>query len=298
MSALEDMQLFVATVDAGSFTAAAERLGLSKQFVSRRLMALEARLGVRLLIRTTRRLSVTALGHEYHARATQILEAVSEAEHVVGSGSSSPRGTLRVSAPMSFGTLHLGGVVPDFLARCPEVRLELDLNDRLVDLVGEGYDMAIRIGTLRDSALVARRIAPAPLVSCCSPDYLRRRGAPMTPDALRAHDCLPYGHGRSVEWVYARDGAPWPVAVSGRLRVNNGELARDAAIAGLGIALLPTFIVGPALRAGALVTVLDAYAPPPEAVWAVYPQHRQAFLAIRVFVDFLREAFADGARWV
>lgn len=292
MNALEDMQLFVATIEAGSFTAAAERLGLSKQFVSRRLAALEARLGVRLLNRTTRRLDITELGREYHARACAILDAVAETEDMIGSGSRQPRGTLRLAAPMSFGTLHLSPLLPHFLARYPDLRLEIDLNDRTVDLIGEGYDMAIRIGALPDSALVARRIAGMRLVTCCSPGYLHGRGAPPEPEALAAHDCLPYGHTRATEWLYRRAGERIAVPVNGRLRVNNGELARDAAIAGLGLTQLPTFIVGAALARGELVTVLDDFAPNPGGIFAVYPQHRQAFLAIRALADFLKEAFA------
>lgn len=293
MNALEDMQLFATTVEAGSFTAAAERLGLSKQFVSRRLAALEARLGVRLLNRTTRRLSVTELGREYHARACTILDAVAETEDMIGSGSRQPRGTLRLAAPMSFGTLHLSPLLPRFLARYPDLRLEIDLNDRTVDLIGEGYDMAIRIGALPDSALVACRLAGMRLVTCCSPGYLHGRGAPPEPEALSAHDCLPYGHTRATEWLYRRAGERIAVPVNGRLRVNNGELARDAALAGLGLTQLPTFIVGAALARGELVTVLDDFAPNPGGIFAVYPQHRQAFLAIRALADFLKEAFGE-----
>ncbi len=294
MSQLEDMRIFVATVEAGSFTAASERLGLSKQFVSRRVMALEARLGVRLLNRTTRRLHVTELGREFHARALRILEDVSDAELAVSSRGGSPRGRLRVAAPMSFGTMHLGALLPAFLLRHPAVCVELDLNDRSVDLVGEGYDMAIRIGALEDSTLVARTLAPVRMVACCSPDYLQGRGAPATPAELDAHDCLPYGHGKGVEWVFLENGRPRPVAVSGRLLANNGEIVRDAAIAALGIAWLPTFIVGEALRAGRLVAVLEAFAPPPRAAYAVYPRHRQASLAIRAFVDYLAEVLDDA----
>ena len=294
MNQLEDMQIFVATVDAASFTAASIKLGLSKQFVSRRIMTLEARLGVRLLNRSTRRLSVTEVGREYYERAAKIIEDVGDAERAVSSQNTSPRGTLRVTAPMSFGTLHLGTLLPRFLLQCSQISVELDLSDRTVDLISEGYDMAIRIGTLPDSSLIARPLAPAPLVTCCSPAYLQARGAPATPAELKDHDCIPYGHSRSVEWLFDKDGKPWPVAVTGRLRVNNGEVARDAAIAGLGIAALPTFIVEPALRAGRLVTVLDRYARPPATVFAVYPQHRQSFLAIRAFVDFLRDALQSG----
>lgn len=293
MNQLEDMRIFVATVDAGSFTAASEKLGLSKQFVSRRLMSLEARLGVRLLNRSTRRLHVTDVGREYHARAVRILEDVSDAELAVSSQGANPKGVLRVSAPMSFGTMHLGQVLPGFLLRYPAITMEIDLNDRSVDLIREGFDMAIRIGRLQDSTLIARPLAPARMVACCSPAYLQGRGAPCTPAELALHDCLLYGHGRGVEWDFHCDGRVRSVPVAGCLLANNGEVVRDAAIAGLGIAWLPTFIVGEALRNGRLVTVLDEHAVPPVAVHAVYPQHRQASLAIRAFVDFLGETLAD-----
>jgi DNA-binding transcriptional LysR family regulator len=297
MSQIEDMRIFVATVDAGSFTAASDRLGLSKQFVSRRIMALEERLGVRLLNRTTRRLSVTELGREYHERASRIIEEVLDAEHSVSGRSASPRGTLRISAPVSFGTMYLSVLIPQFLARHPNVAIEMDLNDRRCDLVAEGYDMAIRIGVLSDSTLVARRIAPVRVVVCGSPGYLQRRGTPQEPEQLPDHDCLPYGHSRAVDWVFERDGQPLTVPISGRLRVNNGELARDAAIADLGLTMLPTFIVGEALRAGRLVTMLDTFVPPPLAVHVVYPKHRQSFVAIRAMTEFLQQQLASGERW-
>jgi DNA-binding transcriptional LysR family regulator len=292
MNQLEDMRIFVTTVEKGSFTGASDALGLSKQFVSRRVAALEERLGVRLLNRTTRRLHVTDAGREYHARAVRILEEVEDAELAVSSQGDSPRGTLRLTAPMSFGTLYLGSVLPAFLLRYPAVSVELDLNDRTVDLIHEGYDMGIRIGTLDDSTLIARALAPAQIVTCCSPAYLAGRGAPVTPDDLATHDCLLYGHNRQVNWTFQEVGKPCSVSVSGCLLANNGEIVRDAALAGLGIAWLPTFIVGDALREGRLVTVLDAYAPPPMVVYAVYPQHRQASLTIRAFVDYLREALS------
>lgn len=295
MSQLEDMQIFVTTVDAGSFTAAADRLGLSKQFISRRIMALEERLGGRLLIRTTRKLSVTDTGRAYYERALKIIDEVHEAEQQVSNENSSPRGTLRISAPVSFGSLHLGPAIARFMLQCPEVRIELDLSDRFVDIVGEGYDMAIRIGHLADSSLIARQIAPVQVVACASPAYLKRRGKPALPADLKAHDCLPYGHGRHVDWVFADKGKPLHVPVKGRLRANNGELVYAAALAGLGIVLLPTFIVGAALRSKQLVTLLDAWAPPPLTLYAVYPQHRQASLAVQVFVDFLRTTFGKAS---
>ena len=295
MNQLEDMQIFVSTVDAQSFTAAADKLGLSKQFISRRIMALEDRLGARLLIRTTRRLSVTDTGRAYYERALKIIDEVNDAEQLVSSENLSPRGTLRISAPMSFGTLHLGPAIARFMAQCPDVRIELDLSDRFVDIVGEGYDMAIRIGNLSDSSLIARQIAPAQIVACASPAYLKQRGKPQSPTDLKDHDCLLYGHGRNVEWVFADKGKPLTVPVKGRLRANNGELASCAAIEGLGIVLLPTFIVGAALRAKKLVTILDAWAPPPLTIYAVYPQHRQASLAVKAFTDFLRNTFGKAS---
>lgn len=292
MSQFEDMRLFVSVLDCKSFTAAAESLGLSKQFVSRRLTGLEARLGVRLINRSTRKLSATPLGLTYYERAQRILDDVAEAEQSVSLQSGSARGLLRLSAPMSFGTLHLSPLLPGFMQRYPEVNIELDLSDRTVDLLGDGYDMAVRIGMLEDSTLVARQIAPLETVTCCSPDYLNRRGAPQTPDDVRSHECLLYGHSKAVDWAYWVDGKIERVAVRGRLRVNNGELVRDAAIAGLGLARLPTFIVGPALAAGTLIRVLDTYQLPLAKVFAVYPQHRQGSVLVRLLIDYLKDSLA------
>lgn len=294
MDVFEDMRIFVSAVDLHGFTAAADKLGLSKQFVSRRVGALEQRLGVRLLTRTTRKLAVTDLGRIYYERAAQILADVGEADLAVSSQSGQPRGLLRVSAPMSFGTMHLSRLVPRFLAAHPEISLELDLNDRAVDIVGEGYDMAVRVAALSDSTLIARLIAPVDSLLCCGPDYLARRGAPATPDDLKQHDCILASQSRSAVWLLSEDGKPRALPVGGRIRFNNGELARDAAVAGLGIVYLPRFIVADALAQGQLLPVLEAYAPPPSGVYSVYPQHRQSSLIIRAFTDFLVAAFRDG----
>jgi DNA-binding transcriptional LysR family regulator len=297
MDVFEDMTIYVHAVDLRGFTAAADKLGLSKQFVSRRVSALEARLGVRLLTRTTRKLAVTELGRIYHAYATQILADVAMADLAVSSHGGQARGLLRVSAPMSFGTMYLSALVPRFLALHPAVSLELDLNDRAVDVVGEGYDMAIRIAALADSTLIARPIAPVRTIPCCSPAYLAARGAPSTPDELKAHDCILSSQSRSVEWQFLEKGEVRTVPLSGRIRLNNGELARDAAIAGLGIAYLPTFITTGALRSGQLVPLLADYPAPASAVYSVYPQHRQTSPLIHAFTDFLRAAFEDGQAW-
>ncbi|TLX58508.1 LysR family transcriptional regulator [Stutzerimonas nosocomialis] len=290
---LEDLRLFVTTLDQQSFTAAAERLGLSKQYVSRRIQALEAELGVRLLNRTTRRLRPTELGTTLYERATRILDEVSETRELLASQSATARGTLRISAPMTFGTLHLSPILPLFLEEHPLLKVELELNDRPVDLIREGFDMAIRGGMLEDSTLIARRLVEIRMVACASPAYLERHPAPRAPEDLHQHRCLLYGHGRGVEWRFQRDGKPFGVPVDGQLLTNNGEVVRDAAIAGLGITLLPTFIVGQALAQGALVPVLEAFQCQPAAFHAVYPQHRQGSRAVQLFIEFLRRQLRD-----
>ncbi|MGF6572626.1 DNA-binding transcriptional LysR family regulator [Paraburkholderia sp. GAS333] len=285
---LEDMRIFVATVDARNFTAAASRLSLSKQFVSRRVMALEEALGVQLLIRNTRKLAVTELGQEFYERARRILGEVEDAEQAMSLRRAGPRGLLRVSAPMSFGMMHLSPLVAMFLRENGEVRFDMELSDRTVDVVGEGFDMAIRIGVLPDSTLIAQKLVDVRMVACCSPGYARRRGKPAVPADLARHACLLYGHGGAVSWDFVVDGTVKGVEVHGPLRANNGDLIRDAAVAGLGIVRLPDFIVADALRSGQLMPVLEDFLPGATSVYAVYPQHRQSSVTIRAFVEFLR----------
>jgi DNA-binding transcriptional LysR family regulator len=286
MNQLEDMRLFVQTVDAGSFTSAADKLGLSKQFVSKRLAALEARLGVRLLNRTTRTLRMTALGLSYYDEARRLIDDVDGVEQAIARQGAAPRGRLRLSVPMSFGTLVLSRGLPAFLAAHPELAVELELNDRVVDLVGEGYDAAVRIGTLPDSSLIAHPVAVMEMLTVCSPAYRE----------LRQHDCLLYGHSPQVSWNFRERGKPRAVALSGRLRANNGELLRDAAVAGLGLTQLPSFIVADAVQRGELLRVLDDCQPPPLGVHVVYAQHRQSSLSVQVFCDFLRSLLARAPR--
>lgn len=293
MNQLEDMRLFVSVLECKSFTAAAEQSGLSKQFVSRRLMQLEARLGVRLINRSTRRLDVTPLGQAYYESAKKILREVEEAEQAISQQRATPRGALRLSAPMSFGTLYLSRLLPGFLERYPDISIELDLSDRTVDMLDEGYDMAVRIGVLADSSLIARPLGSSDMVTCCSPSYLARQGIPLVPADLAQHECLLYGHSKSVEWSYQQEGRAERIAVRGRYRVNNGELIADAAVAGLGVAQLPTFIAGPHLSSGALIRVLDTFQPPPLTIYALYPQHRQVSLLIRVFSNYLHERLSQ-----
>ncbi|OOV94664.1 MULTISPECIES: LysR family transcriptional regulator [unclassified Pseudomonas] len=293
MNPFEDMRIFCQVMDSGSFTAAADKLGLSKQFVSRRLMQLEERLGVRLLNRSTRRLDVTPLGQNYYESALRLLGEVEEVEQGIAGQNSEPRGTLRLSAPLSFALAHLGCLLPLFLQRYPQVSVEVDLSDRPVDLLSEGYDLVLRIGVLEDSTLIARRIATIQRVYCASPGYLASRGVPQHPEQLSGHDCLPYGHGRQVQWRFQVKGKPMNINVGGRMRVNNGELLKDAAVADLGITYLPTFIVGQALQDGRLVRVLEDFEPEPLTLSAVYPQHRQGSRPVQALIEFLRERLMD-----
>ncbi|PZW68890.1 DNA-binding transcriptional LysR family regulator [Pseudomonas sp. URMO17WK12:I1] len=286
---VEDLRLFVTTLDAGSFTAAADTLGVTKQYVSRRVAALEALLGVRLLNRTTRRLQATELGLLLYDKATTILADLRDAQELVSAQGASLRGTLRVSAPMTFATLHLSHVLPLFMQQHPHINLEIDLNDRAVDLLADGYDMSIRIGTLEDSSLIAKRLTDMQTILCASPAYLAEHGTPADLGELQQHACLLYGHSRHVEWRLREAGKPRNLTMRGQLRANNGELIRDAAIAGMGIAYLPTFIVGQALASGALVPILEQHWPASAAVYAVYPQHRQSARAVQVFSDFIKQ---------
>lgn len=299
MDRLDDMLAFIKVVDTRSFTSAADRLGLSKSVVSRRIAELENRLGARLLNRTTRKLSLTEVGQAFYDRCSRILADLEEAERAASDLHAAPRGRLRINAPVSFGLMHLGPAVSTFLERYPQIEIDIDLNDRYVDLVEEGYDLAVRIGRLRDSSLIARRLAPARLVVCASPAYLERAGTPVTPDDLTRHNCLIYTNVPTAEqWVFAVDGGETrSVRVSGNLRSSNGDLLKAAALAGAGIVILPTFMCGDALAAGTLkCLLLHAYASA-SAVYAVYPQNRHLSPKVRVFVDFLAGRFGPNPYW-
>ena len=299
MDRLAALEAFVRVAECGSFSKAADRLHSSKSVVSRQVSALETELGARLLHRTTRALTLTEAGRSYFERAARILADLAEASASVGQLQAAPRGRLRVSAPMSFGYLHLAPALPDFLDRYPDVELELVMNDRSVDLVDEGFDMAVRIGTLEDSSLVARKLAPMRRTVFASPAYLQARGTPASPDDLKAHECLCYSNlGPSQEWRFVRpDGRPWPVEVHGRLHANNGDALRAAALRGFGLAVLPSFFVGRDLQSGALVSVLEEFMPQDSALYAVYPHARHLSPKVRAFVDFLAERFGPFPYW-
>ncbi|HYA72750.1 MAG TPA: LysR family transcriptional regulator [Roseiarcus sp.] len=299
MDRLAAIEAFVRVAEARSFSEAARRLHASKSAVSRNVGALESELGVRLFHRTTRSLTLTEAGRGYFDRATRILADLEEANLAVSHLQAAPRGRLRVSAPMSFGFLHLAPALPDFLARYPEVAVDLAMNDRFVDLIEEGFDVAVRIGAMDDSSLIARKLAPIRRVVCASPAYFEARGLPLSPDDLKRHECLFNSNiASSQEWQFtARDGKPWPVEVKGRLSANNGDALRVAALKGLGLVNLPTFIVGRDLQAGALTTALDEFISQDMAMSAVYPHSRHLSPKVRAFVDFVADRFGPRPYW-
>ena len=286
---LDAVRIFVAVAAQESFSGAARSLGLSKSVVSKQVGRLEQALGARLLNRTTRRVSLTEAGLAFHRGSLEALAAAEAAEAAVSRLAEAPRGRLRISAPVSFSVRHLGPLLTEFLARYPQITLDLTLNDRRVDLVEEGFDLALRIGVLDDSSLIARKLAPSPLVLCAAPAYLARWGAPAAPRDLTDHDCLIYGHQPGpAQWHFQGPDGRRSVRVRGRLEANNGDLLRAAALDGAGIALLPQFIVGGDIAAGDLARLLpDWDCPSPSAIYAVYPTSRQLSPKVRVCIDYL-----------
>jgi len=290
---IDDLRIYVAVINAGNFSVAAEQLMLSRQYVSRRMAALEAALGARLLNRNTRNFSVTENGLLFARHAQRILDDVQEAELAVSGHKQHLQGSFRLSVPMSFGITHLSPYIAEFLALHPGLQFQVELADRYVDMVGEGFDMAIRIGTLPDSTLIARKLGEFRRVICASPAYLHASGTPDTPEQLQQHRCLGYGRESQLGWELFRDKQRSVVALQGPMVSNNGELLRDAAIAGLGVIMLPEFIVAPALARGELVTVLDSWRPASLQLNALYPQHRQRSEIHRQFIAFLQQRLAD-----
>lgn len=293
---LDAMAIFARVVETESFSAAAHELGMAKSSVSKQISRLEDELAVRLLNRTTRRLSLTEAGATFYQGCQRMVAEAAAAESAVTHLVAAPRGRLRVSAPMSFGVRHISPVLPALLGRCPELSVDLALNDRLVDLVEEGFDVGVRIAHLEESSLVARRLAPSHAVLCASPEYLAARGRPQSVEDLMNHDCLLYTYQASGEiWRFDGPGGRRTLRVRGRLRANSGESLLAATLAGLGIARTPSFICGDALRAGQLVRLLPEWGDSQEPfINAVYPAGRNLSPKVRVFIDFLVEQFGGG----
>lgn len=299
MDRLENMNTFVHIVETGGISAAAERMDVAKSVISRRLKELEAHLGVQLFHRTTRQMNLTDSGRAFYEQSVRILADVQEAEHAVSQSHSALKGNLRVAVPLSFGLLHLGPAITEFLQIHPAIKFDLDFDDRQVDLLAEGFDLAIRIASLPDSSLIARRLAPIQVVMCASPAYLQQMGTPHTPGELINHRCLAYNLiSNSDHWhVYDAAGQLVKTRITPYLKASNGEFLRDVAIAGLGIVLLPVFIIYQAIERGALLPILTEYHYPQVAVYAVYPQTRHLSRRVRVFIDFLSKRFAEQPYW-
>ena len=287
-----EMQTFTAVVDAGSFVKAADALGVSKAAVSRYVGDLEARLGVRLLHRTTRRLSLTGEGQVFYARSKELLAGVDEAEAEITSRSGAASGLLRINAPVTFGIRHLAPLWGLFRARYPNVTLDVTLADRVVDLVEEGYDVAIRIATLPSSTLISKRLATTRMVLCASPDYLKAHGAPRRPAELTAHAVISYSYWSTRdEWHF--DGPQGHVSVKTQpcLHTNSGDTCRAAALAHQGIILQPTFLVGDDLAAGTLVELMPEFRSIELGIYAIYPTRKHVSPKVRALIDFLAEHF-------
>jgi DNA-binding transcriptional LysR family regulator len=287
---LASLRAFVKVVELGSFSEAGRRLRLSRSAVSKYVADLENDLGVQLLNRTTRQASPTENGQAYFERALAVLADLDAADQSVAHLQSTPRGLLRVNAPMSFGTIKLGPAIADFMALYPELKIQLVLSDEHVDPVQEGLDVTLRIAELESSSLIARKIVPIERVVCASPDYLERHGTPAHPNDLRSHNCLTYGFlATGNQWkLSGSDGDHW-IQPNWTLCANNAEVLRDAAVKGRGIALLPVFIAEAELKSGALRTLLSDYKSPPLTLYAIYPPTRHLAIKVRLFIDFLVE---------
>lgn len=288
MNRFQEMRVFVAVVEAGSFVGAADAVALSKAAVSRIVSELEQRLGVRLLHRTTRRLSLTDEGEVFFARCKDLLAGVEEAEAEITERSGQAVGVLKVSAPFSYGVLRLAPLWGGFLAAHPQIQLEVTLSDRFVDLVDEGFDVAIRIARLPSSSLVSRRLSATRMVLCASPGYLKRHGTPHQPADLAGHAVLAYSLLAAGDtWEFEGPDGPVAVRVQSRMRSNSGDICRAVALADQGIVLQPAFLVGEDLEAGRLVELMPEYKSPELGVYAVYPSRKHLLPKVRVLIDHL-----------
>lgn len=299
MDRFENMNAFVRVVEAGGISAAADRMGIAKSVVSRRLKELEEHLGVELFHRTTRQMNLTDTGRAFYQQSVRILEDILEAEHATSQFHGTIKGSLKIAVPLSFGLMHLGPAINEFLQTHPDIAFDLDFNDRQVDILAEGFDLAIRIANLPDSSLIARKLAPIQAIMCASPAYLERMGAPQSLEELIKHRCLVYNLISNFEnWnVYNVEGQLIKTKIVSYLKASSGEFLRDAAVDGLGIVLMPTFIVYKEIESGALIPLLPEYQFSQLAAYAIYPQTRHLSQRVRAFVDFLIKRFDGLPYW-
>lgn len=300
MNLLRGMTIFVEVVEVGTMAGAAASLGVSATVVSSWVAQLEDYLGVRLLERTTRRTRITQEGQEYYHRCKQILADIEEAGEAVTVGRSTPRGMLRITAPVALGRRQVAPLVPAYKERYPEVRIELVLSDRIVDLEEEGFDLAVRSWRPQDSHLIARRLAPLHRVVCAAPNYLKRHGTPRVPADLAGHRCLTLGSGRQSDdvWHFKGETGPESVHVSGDLTSNNTEVLAEWALAGMGLAMKSTWDVVDEIRDGRLVVVLSEYMIEEHALYALYPDRRYLPARVRTFIDFMARRLRSRDRQV
>jgi DNA-binding transcriptional LysR family regulator len=299
MDFVRGLQVFVKVADSGSFIRAAEQLDTSNAAVTRQVAALEKHLGARLLHRTTRKVSLTSSGEAFLEKARKVLADVEDAEIIAGERRTDPSGTLRVSAPLSFGIVHLSRMLPGFRTRYPKLRLDIDLSDRVADLVADGIDVALRIVREPSANLVARRIAPVNFVACASPAYLKRRGSPKHPSELAQHDTLSYSYLSAGDtWRFlSQSGESVAVQINASVHATNGELLRELALAAGGIILQPSFIVGGDLTRGTLVPLLADWETPSLNLYAVYLSHRHLSPKVRAFIDYVMESVGKEPYW-
>ena len=295
MDKFESIRAFTQVVNAGGFAAAAREMGLSRSQVNKLVIALENELGVQLLHRSTRVVTPTESGLAFHERCVEILASLEEAERSITQLQAEPRGRLRVNAPMTFGTMHLAPTLADFLVQYPDLQVQLTLNDRFVDPIEEGFDVTVRIARPQEVAsLIVHPLTLAPRVLCAAPSYLEANGTPTHLDELRHHSCLHYGQlAVESQWTLIGSEGEQTISVTGVLCSNNGEVLRDAAVRGLGITLLPTFVVEPELQQGTLQRVLPEYHPPELSISVIYPVNRHLSTKVRLLVHFLQERFGD-----
>jgi DNA-binding transcriptional LysR family regulator len=298
MQNLNDMVAFVRVVEASGFTEAARRMGASKSRVSKTIARLEKELGVRLLNRSTRGLSLTEIGAAFYEHCVRIADEAAQAAELVSQLQSEPRGVLKVTAPVAFGRLHIAPAVADYLKLHPRVRLDMTITDRVVDLVSEGFDLAIRIAREPSLHHVARELAPVRRVVCATPGYFERFGTPVSPWDMTQHNCLHYTHfGSQGEWRLYEGSAEIVVPVTGSFRVNDDDVLSSAVMSGLGIALLPTFIIGHELQSGRLQSVLSNYVPLERHIYAVHLPNLHLPVKVRGFIDFLQSRFGSVPYW-
>ncbi|MBR9908990.1 MAG: LysR family transcriptional regulator [Gammaproteobacteria bacterium] len=293
---IEHLKLFVRLAITHNISSAGQELGLSPAVASSYIIKLEEGLGVRLLHRTTRKVSLTEEGKAFLPHAEDVLASVEAARASVGAGSASPRGTLRVAAPASFGRMHLVPAMGGFLARYPDLTVDLRLSDSIIDMVEGGFDIAVRNSELKDSTLIARKLAPDQRIVCAAPDYLARCGEPESPQALQQHQCITLMGLES--WTFATPGGQFSSKVNGSFRTDNGEAVRDACVSGLGITLSSTWSIYQHLQRGELVQILRNYPLLSNtAIWAVYPSSRLLAPKVRAFIDYFAECFGDMPYW-